>query len=254
MLALAGCCNFSEFLHVGQGQSARGRAYLCENPIMTQILFARKLFVPAPDSKAVKRLGRKLRAEKLPVRVRVITEPHDKEKDCYGNVRNKLEREGGKMQLGWAIWQHEDLFIEAERHAVFDPGDGKPWVDCTPHILPDGMRFQEILFVPDDSASYDFSTTIAQDNVRMPLINDPRVSEALRLLSEKTALMNTVPGINIELPPDVIAKMSALDVRISKLLSDEMEPAPVRSQKEKIGRNDPCPCGSGKKYKKCHGR
>jgi uncharacterized protein YecA (UPF0149 family) len=22
----------------------------------------------------------------------------------------------------------------------------------------------------------------------------------------------------------------------------------------KAGRNDPCPCGSGKKYKKCHGR
>ncbi|MBZ0268570.1 SEC-C domain-containing protein, partial [bacterium] len=21
-----------------------------------------------------------------------------------------------------------------------------------------------------------------------------------------------------------------------------------------VGRNDPCPCGSGKKYKKCHGR
>ena len=21
---------------------------------------------------------------------------------------------------------------------------------------------------------------------------------------------------------------------------------------EKIGRNEPCPCGSGKKYKKCH--
>jgi uncharacterized protein YecA (UPF0149 family) len=23
---------------------------------------------------------------------------------------------------------------------------------------------------------------------------------------------------------------------------------------EKLGRNDPCPCGSGKKYKQCHGR
>jgi preprotein translocase subunit SecA len=23
---------------------------------------------------------------------------------------------------------------------------------------------------------------------------------------------------------------------------------------EKIGRNEPCPCGSGKKYKQCHGR
>jgi preprotein translocase subunit SecA len=22
---------------------------------------------------------------------------------------------------------------------------------------------------------------------------------------------------------------------------------------QKTGRNDPCPCGSGKKYKKCHG-
>ncbi|HKL25871.1 MAG TPA: SEC-C metal-binding domain-containing protein [Desulfuromonadales bacterium] len=29
-------------------------------------------------------------------------------------------------------------------------------------------------------------------------------------------------------------------------------PAPVR-RAEKIGRNDPCPCGSGRKYKKCCG-
>jgi preprotein translocase subunit SecA len=28
----------------------------------------------------------------------------------------------------------------------------------------------------------------------------------------------------------------------------------VVSGQEKVGRNDPCPCGSGKKYKKCHGR
>ncbi|MGZ3511738.1 MAG: SEC-C metal-binding domain-containing protein, partial [Candidatus Binataceae bacterium] len=21
-----------------------------------------------------------------------------------------------------------------------------------------------------------------------------------------------------------------------------------------VGRNDPCPCGSGKKYKRCHGK
>jgi preprotein translocase subunit SecA len=28
---------------------------------------------------------------------------------------------------------------------------------------------------------------------------------------------------------------------------------PVRVM-EKVGRNDPCPCGSGKKYKNCHGR
>ncbi len=31
------------------------------------------------------------------------------------------------------------------------------------------------------------------------------------------------------------------------------KPAPVHVEK-KVGRNDPCPCGSGKKYKQCHGK
>lgn len=31
-------------------------------------------------------------------------------------------------------------------------------------------------------------------------------------------------------------------------------PAPVKSAGPKVGRNDPCPCGSGKKYKHCCGR
>jgi len=29
---------------------------------------------------------------------------------------------------------------------------------------------------------------------------------------------------------------------------------PSRREGEKIGRNAPCPCGSGKKYKRCHGK
>ena len=29
---------------------------------------------------------------------------------------------------------------------------------------------------------------------------------------------------------------------------------PIKNKNEKIGRNDPCPCGSGKKYKKCCGK
>ncbi|MDR1140363.1 MAG: SEC-C domain-containing protein [Planctomycetaceae bacterium] len=27
---------------------------------------------------------------------------------------------------------------------------------------------------------------------------------------------------------------------------------PIRNRNPQIGRNDPCPCGSGKKYKNCH--
>jgi preprotein translocase subunit SecA len=29
---------------------------------------------------------------------------------------------------------------------------------------------------------------------------------------------------------------------------------PFVREGRKIGRNEPCPCGSGKKYKQCHGR
>lgn len=29
---------------------------------------------------------------------------------------------------------------------------------------------------------------------------------------------------------------------------------PIHKEKKEIGRNDPCPCGSGKKYKKCCGK
>jgi preprotein translocase subunit SecA len=32
------------------------------------------------------------------------------------------------------------------------------------------------------------------------------------------------------------------------------KPEPMRRDRPKVGRNDPCPCGSGKKYKKCHGK
>jgi len=30
--------------------------------------------------------------------------------------------------------------------------------------------------------------------------------------------------------------------------------APAKREGDKVGRNDPCPCGSGKKYKRCHGK
>ncbi|GAK50871.1 protein translocase subunit secA [Candidatus Moduliflexus flocculans] len=34
----------------------------------------------------------------------------------------------------------------------------------------------------------------------------------------------------------------------------EVKMQPVVREEPKVGRNDPCPCGSGKKYKKCHGQ
>ncbi len=35
--------------------------------------------------------------------------------------------------------------------------------------------------------------------------------------------------------------------------SEPQKPMPAKAA-PKVGRNDPCPCGSGKKYKNCHGK
>jgi preprotein translocase subunit SecA len=51
-------------------------------------------------------------------------------------------------------------------------------------------------------------------------------------------------------PPPVAASPPRM------ILNRGEEPAvspTVHRQADKVGRNDPCPCGSGKKYKKCHG-
>lgn len=52
-------------------------------------------------------------------------------------------------------------------------------------------------------------------------------------------------GIEPDKPEDIA------DVR--KLLGYDAENTKTVVNKEKIGRNEPCPCGSGKKYKKCCG-
>ncbi|MCU0724697.1 MAG: SEC-C domain-containing protein [Planctomycetes bacterium] len=46
--------------------------------------------------------------------------------------------------------------------------------------------------------------------------------------------------------------VKALSEAFAEAASDR--PKPIVSPVSKIGRNDPCPCGSGRKYKKCCGR
>ncbi len=41
--------------------------------------------------------------------------------------------------------------------------------------------------------------------------------------------------------------------RPARVGGDDAAIKTVRREEPKVGRNDPCPCGSGKKYKKCHG-
>jgi preprotein translocase subunit SecA len=51
----------------------------------------------------------------------------------------------------------------------------------------------------------------------------------------------------------VRATGSAVSRTPARVGGDDADIRTVRREEPKVGRNDPCPCGSGKKYKKCHG-
>jgi preprotein translocase subunit SecA len=58
-------------------------------------------------------------------------------------------------------------------------------------------------------------------------------------------------------PSEPMASPAAVGVRaqqeaaIAASQKGESKPEPVRNLGKKVGRNDPCPCGSGKKFKAC---
>ena len=41
---------------------------------------------------------------------------------------------------------------------------------------------------------------------------------------------------------------------INGIDGDTTNHEPIRNEGPKVGRNDPCPCGSGRKYKNCCGK
>ncbi len=86
---------------------------------------------------------------------------------------------------------------------------------------------------------------------RDPLIEYKK--EGLKLFREmevnfKEKVFSLIETINEEagIEKDDIAEKPAL------ILNSPDGEGTARRDKEKIGRNDPCPCGSGKKYKNCH--
>jgi preprotein translocase subunit SecA len=55
-------------------------------------------------------------------------------------------------------------------------------------------------------------------------------------------------------PEEVAAKEKVKQEKITYSHGGESAKTPIRRTEKKIGRNQPCPCGSGKKYKKCCGK
>jgi preprotein translocase subunit SecA len=92
----------------------------------------------------------------------------------------------------------------------------------------------------------------------------PPVASAARPASSDGATLNAPAGeisIHTRQPSTTIdalekefhrKKQRELEAASRSGGGDASQPAQRRTG-EKVGRNDPCPCGSGKKYKKCHG-
>ncbi|MCC8381174.1 preprotein translocase subunit SecA [Xenorhabdus sp. PB30.3] len=87
------------------------------------------------------------------------------------------------------------------------------------------------------------------------------------LESLKYEVISTLGKVQVRMPEEVEALEQQRRAEAERLasqqhLSHEVEQGALMSEAEaqmasgsrKVGRNDPCPCGSGKKYKHCHGR
>ena len=83
----------------------------------------------------------------------------------------------------------------------------------------------------------------------------------------KNEVTRILMAVRIQTQDEVVQAAEAIEERASQLsnvtythpnedgsVSQETDPATQVAEVPKVGRNDPCPCGSGKKYKQCHGR
>jgi preprotein translocase subunit SecA len=81
---------------------------------------------------------------------------------------------------------------------------------------------------------------------RAPLIlNDPA--------AETQSFLNSAPRAQAAQQPGPFGPSPSHDRQPARVGGDDAAVKTVRRDEPKVGRNDPCPCGSGKKYKKCHG-
>ncbi|WBV64672.1 SEC-C metal-binding domain-containing protein [Legionella pneumophila 130b] len=86
--------------------------------------------------------------------------------------------------------------------------------------------------------------TMMLDNLKYEVI---RILSSVEIQTEEDAHV-----VEEQRRADQIRKMNLMHESLSE--NDEAsETQTFRRQEKKIGRNDPCPCGSGKKYKACHG-
>jgi hypothetical protein len=198
----------------------------------------------APLNPRTKEFCARIRAGARPQLMVIQPQPGWEPNNCFFCVRERVQRDGGRIQLGWSIGELPGVYLEAERHAVFAPADGSPWLDISP---ASGPELTTRLFLPDDAAAeYDFANAgVREGIIREALAADGRIREFFRLAEQIEALLNSHPGLGeISLKGENKSNVERLAFKAQSLIEAlAMKYTP---------RNAPCFCGSGKKFKKCH--
>lgn len=152
---------------------------------------------------------------------------------CLTDVPLFAEKNGENIQFGWIIWECPRVALEAEFHTcLINPGNGL--IDIVPK--PDNEK--TILFLPDSQRVYEHKPVSSKHKA---LIDNDYTRRWLMTARKRDEIM-AKHFRNDEV--DAAAATAEFEKWISSLPPGQ----------PKIGRNDPCPCGSGEKFKRCCGR
>jgi preprotein translocase subunit SecA len=81
-----------------------------------------------------------------------------------------------------------------------------------------------------------------------------KITEAVFRMEEEEGFTEVVGFARHEEAPRFVAGADGTNGTTTNAAQSEKKPEPIRNAADRVGRNDPCPCGSGKKYKNCHMR
>jgi preprotein translocase subunit SecA len=93
-------------------------------------------------------------------------------------------------------------------------------------------------------------STIKYDVVRFLSRVEIKTEEEIDAVEEQRRVEEA--NAKLQLTHAEVSTLSA-EEQVSEVDSSENKVAPFVREGKKVGRNEPCPCGSGKKYKQCHG-
>jgi hypothetical protein len=174
--------------------------------------------MPSEITPEVIRFCRQLDPSREPALVPVRPAPGAIPGNDYASLKSHVARFGGGIQFGWIIWENPGWFLEAEFHGVWVSPEGA-LIDITPRL----DRATVLLFLPD---------------------------------SRRTFQGEVIPNrfLALSQSPDVLAVVRNAEWHANLRSEVATQSRRARVVPGSAGRNDPCPCGSGLKYKKCCGK